>query len=98
MNQLTLTALAIIGLTLGGGIFASVNSLKDGSLQDKDVSHEKQRQEESIEDMRTVVGGSLGGAQAGYEQREEERPRSSKSNQKPTSALSCEEALRRCQP
>lgn len=81
-------------LTLSAGSFASDSSLKGSDLRHKENSSGNRAQSgqpETIEDMRTMTGGSLGGAEAGEIQAEEERPAIDQE------ALSCKEALERCQ-
>lgn len=92
MQSIALATLAIMSLTFSVTTFAGDRSLKGSSLENTTSQEVKTpRQQERMEDMRTVVGGSLGGAENGNlnEQREEER----KAEQP---ALTCEEALERC--
>lgn len=93
--RILILAIAILSsVTFIAQSFASVGSLKGSTLKGYDPAGQEQ-QEETIEDMRRMNGGSLGGMESGERQEEEERPTSKSDSNK--EALSCAEALRRCQ-
>ena len=88
MKKVPMALSIIMLLTLSAGSFASDNSLKGSSLrtkEDNSGNRAQAGQQRPIEDMRTMSGGSLGGAEAGEIQAEEERP-----------VRSCKEAFERC--
>ncbi len=95
MRKTVMTLAVIMSLTFSINGFSSDRSLKGSSLENDSASEGKkpqQQQDREIDDMRTLVGGSLGGAESGSrpQQREEER----KSDQP---LVTCKEAMEMCQ-
>lgn len=101
MKILVLALFAITVLTLSAESFAYPRSFPGSPLghkQNDSRNSAPQEQQQEIEDMRTVVGGSMGGTRGGTEDiQKEEAPLEGKSFQVGEEAVSCEEALEICQ-